>query len=265
MSAADLLAQAQKATKCRWSALLPDVLSQKTVKWLRRLLLLSTKVGVSLILFDVAAAQAASDELLSSEIPPQAAAVHYTVRTFSSTFSASEVDITNTSKSGFKWYPWKFFGSTAKLSSIGINADESVTLSGDTTGPNGQLATASSTGMPGGFVGAAFGGGGYFEATFRFDPKDVIKNNFKGWPSWWSMAIEHMSGMATRQWPGQQKGYEHFIEADFFEYDLRDYVMSGKWNYFGGAMHDWFGLYNGSYDRYNLPTQCFRSRSTRRH
>ena len=92
-------------------------------------------------------------------------------------------------------------------------------------------------------MGIAFGGGGYF--AFRFDPQDVIKNSFKGWPSWWSMAIEHMSGMATRQWPGQQKGYEHFIEADFFEYDLSDYVISGRWNYFGEALHDWFGLYNG--------------------
>jgi hypothetical protein len=233
----------QKTPKSRWSPLLP--FSQKKGKWLTRLLyILLTKVGISLILFCVVAAEAASNELLSSEIPRQAAAVLYKVRTFSSTFSASQVDITNTSKSGFKWYPWKFFGSTGNLSSIGINADGSVTLSGDTTGPNGQLATASSTGMPGGFVGTAFGGGGYFEATFKFDPQDVIKNNFNGWPSWWSMAIEHMAGMDTRQWPGQQKGYEHFIEADFFEYDLKDYVLKGKLNYFGGAMHAYFGPHN---------------------
>jgi hypothetical protein len=203
---------------------------------------LPTKVGLSLILLYVAAAQAASNEHLSSEIPPEAVAVHYTVHTFSSTFSASEVDISNTSKSGFKWYPWKFFGSTANLSSIGINADGSVTLSGDATGPNGQLATASSTAMPGGFVGAAFGGGGYFEATFRFDPQDVIWNVSKGWPSWWSMAIEHMVGLDTRQWHGQQKNYEHFIEVDFFEYDLASYIRQGQLNYFGGAIHDTFGL-----------------------
>ena len=235
----------QKAVESRWSPLLPDMLSQKTKKWLTRIFhILLTKVGISLILFGVVAAQAASNELLSSEIPPQAAAVHYIVHTFSSTFSANQVDITNTSKSGFKWYPC----ASTKLSSIDLNTDESVTLLGDTTGPNAELATASWTGTPGGFVGTAFGGGGYFEATFKFDPQDVLKNNFEGWPSWWSMAIEHMAGMDTRQWPGQQNGYEHFIEADFFEYDLKDYVLSGKWNYFGGAIHDWFGLYNGSYD-----------------
>jgi hypothetical protein len=91
-------------------------------------------------------------------------------------------------------------------------------------------------------VGTAFGGGGYFEATFKFDPQDIIKNRFNGWPAWWSMAIEHMANLDTRQWPGQQKGYEHFIEADFFEYDLEDYAGRGKLNYFGGALHDWFGL-----------------------
>lgn len=126
---------------------------------------------------------------------------------------------------------------------------------GDKTGPNGELATASPTGIPGGFVGTAFGGGGYFEATFKFDPQDVIKNNFNGWPSWWSMALEHMVNFETRQWPGQQEGYEHFIEADFFEYDLKDYVRKGNLNYFGGALHDWFGLPGGQYNHVSLPAR----------
>jgi hypothetical protein len=186
----------------------------------------------------------------SSNAPPQAVAAHYTVRTFSSTFSADQVDIANTSKSGLKWYPFHFFGASAKLSSIGLNSDQSVTLLGDTTGPGGELATASWTGRAGEFVGIAFGGGGYFEATLKFDPEDVKKNNFNGWPSWWSMAIEHMAVLDTRQWPEQQKGYEHFIEADFFEYDLKDYVSRGKLNYFGGTLNEWFGIFSGG--RYSL-------------
>ncbi len=63
------------------------------------------------------------------------------------------------------------------------------------------------------------------------------------------MAVEHMVSLDARQWPEQRKGYEHFVEADFFEYDLKDYVRRGKLNYFGGALHDWFGL--PSADRYS--------------
>ena len=151
----------------------------------------------------------------------------------------------------------EFFGALTKLSSISLNQNETVTLLGDVTGPNGELATASWTGIPGEFIGTAFGGGGYFEATFKFDPQDVIRNDFNGWPSWWSMSIEHMANLDTRQWPGQQKGYEHFIEADFFEYDLKDYATRKKLNYFGGALHDWFGHPSEPYKGVPLPHTVF--------
>jgi hypothetical protein len=67
------------------------------------------------------------------------------------------------------------------------------------------------------------------------------------------MAIEHMVNLDGRQWPGQQAGYEHFIEADFFEYDAKDYVKDGKLNNFGGALHDWFGLPTAQYNDASLP------------
>jgi hypothetical protein len=201
--------------------------------------------------------QVSAESSKPSDVPPQAAAAGYTVPTFSSTFDASQVDIANTLRPGFKWYPYQFFGSRTKLGSIILESDGSVRLLGDTTGPNGELATASPTGTAGGFVGTAFGGGGYFEASFRFDPQDVINNNFNGWPSWWSMAIEHMANLDTRQWPGQPKGYEHFIEADFFEYDLKDYAKGGKLNYFGGALHDWFGPAGNQYNHVTLPMSVF--------
>jgi hypothetical protein len=186
-------------------------------------------------------------------VPAQAAAAHYTLRTFYSRFGADEVDLGGSSASGFKWYPWKFFGKTARMDAITVNADGSATLFGDTTGPNGQLATASPAANGRGFVGVAFGGGGYFEATLRFNPQDVARNDLQGWPSWWSMAIEHLINRGGAQWPGQEKGYEHFIEVDFFEYDLRDYIKRGQWNAFGGAMHDWFGLPSEGYKRVTTP------------
>lgn len=229
-----------------------DVQREKASGWrtsLRRFGRLST----CLVLLAGSTVQGRGEDTQLSNVPPQAAAVNYLVRTFSSSFSADQVDMANTTKSGFKWYPYRFFGSQTKLASISLNADGSVTLLGDTSGPNGELATASSTDTPGKFVGTAFGGGGYFEATFKFDPQDVIKTNFNGWPSWWSMAIEHMVNLDTRQWPGQPEGYEHFIEADFFEYVLKDYVERGKLNYFGGTLHDWFGPPTGKYNHVTLP------------
>jgi hypothetical protein len=216
------------------------------------------RTGACLVLLVGSVMQAASGQSPHlSDVPPQAAAANFKVRTFSSNFSADQVDFTNTSKFGFKWYPYHFFGAQTKLDSLSRNSDGSITLLGDTTGPNGELATASWTGMSGGFVGTAFGGGGYFEATFKFEPHDVIKNDFNGWPSWWSMAIEHMANLDTRQWPDQQEGYEHFIEVDFFEYNLKDYVQRGAINNFGGTLHDWFGVYDGRYSHVTLPSRVF--------
>ena len=162
------------------------------------------------------------------------------IQTFSSNFSTN-------------WYPWNFFGFHANPAAIQVNLDGSVTLAGDTTGPNGELATASPASNPAGFVGTAFGGGGYFEATLKFDPRDIIKNKFAGWPAWWSMALEHMIGMTSQQWLGQNAGYNHFIEVDFFEYDLKGAPL----NYYGGALHDWYGLSAKGYSNIIPPYSVF--------
>lgn len=202
-------------------------------------------------------AQVSGKCIKSSNAPPQAVAAGFTIRTFSSTFRTDEVDMAKSLASGFRWYPYQFFGGLTKLGSISLNSGCGVTLFGDRTGPNGELATAAPTETSGRFVGTAFGGGGYFEATLKFNPQDVIDTKFDGWPSWWSMAIEHMVGLDTKQWPDQQDGYEHFIEADFFEYDLENYAGRGELNYFGGALHDWFGLSGGQYSQAPLSSRVF--------
>ena len=46
------------------------------------------------------------------------------------------------------------------------------------------------------------------------------------------------------QWPGQRPGYEHFVEPAFFEYDL------GQTKSYGGAVHDWYGVYNSTCSNY---------------
>jgi hypothetical protein len=55
------------------------------------------------------------------------------------------------------WRATLAIGAPTDLGRVGINRDGSVTLSGDVTGPNGQLGTVSPASTSGGFVGTAFG------------------------------------------------------------------------------------------------------------
>ena len=170
--------------------------------------------------------------------PPDAAAVGYTQNTFSS-FVPGSIDINDTRKSGFSWYLWHYFGEARAAPEYrGEPADGSVTLNGDTTGPNGQLTTAAPAKNAQKFVGVAFGGGAYIEASLKFDPVAAHDKSKKGWPSFWSLSLEH-AVTSSAQWAGKEPNYEHFIEVDFFEYDIVD-----GGNYYGATMHDWYGLYN---------------------
>jgi len=174
--------------------------------------------------------------------PSYASAVGYTVNTFSS-FTNQSIDLTNSGRSGFQWYPWNFFGSHARTANIVVNADGSVTLNGDTTGPNGEIATATPANNSAKFVGIAFGGGAYIEASIMFDPATVAAANSKGWPAFWSMALEHVATQ-SQHWTGKPAGYLHFIEADFLEYDMLPSNLGQ--NYFGTSMRDWYGIYKTS-------------------
>jgi hypothetical protein len=181
----------------------------------------------------------------AAEAPSYAAEVGYTTNTFSTNFTSSNVDLANSGKAGFSWYPWNLFGSHTNTAAIVLNPDGSVMLSGDTTGPNGELVTVSPTHNAGGFVGTAFGGGAYIEAVFKFDPADVARVNSKGWPAFWSLPIEGLQGTKLQdanQWRGQAPGYKHGVEADFFEYL---FLRNGDpRNAYGAGMHDWYGIYN---------------------
>lgn len=182
--------------------------------------------------------------------PVQAAEVGYTLSTFDGTFVASQVDTGGTNTPGKKWYPWNYFGDSADVTKITINGDGTVTLAGDTSGPNGELTTAGYI-STGNWVGKAFGGGAYFEATLKFNPSDVINNSFNGCPAFWSTAIEHIAGLAGDTWSGQA-GYNHFAELDFIEYDLAQFVPSDGNNFYDPGYHDWYGV--GGTSQYNLPT-----------
>jgi len=171
-------------------------------------------------------------------VPPQALQAGYGTLTFSSEFDPKEIDLKGEYSSGFKWYLWNFFKSKAKADRIVFATDHTLTFLGDETGPNGQIASAAQARK--GFVGTAFGGGGYFEARLRFNPEQVIAGTKSGWPSFWSMALEHL----VSQTPIDKKDssdYKRFVEVDFFEYDLFPYLRER--NVYGGAMHDWHGVW----------------------
>lgn len=176
----------------------------------------------------------------AADAPSYAASVGYNTNTFSSRFDSSTVDRQRSGKPGFLWYPWQLFGRQTNVGAIQLNSDGSVTLAGDTTGPNGELTTAIPERHGSGLVGIAFGGGAYIESVFRFDPTDVARRNTKGWPSFWALAAEASVLQGANQWPGQPAGFQHQIEADFFEYLLLPYHAPP--NAYGASLHDWYGI-----------------------
>jgi hypothetical protein len=180
----------------------------------------------------------------AAQAPAGAASVGYTVNTFSSDFSPTTVDVANSGKPGFSWYPWNLYGRHTNLSAITVNSDNSVTLAGDKTGPNGELITATAADNSAKFVGTAFGGGAYIEAELKFSPDDVARAGTKGWPSFWSLELENsvLSSGSDPQWPGQPQGYKHAVEVDFFEYLYLPYNVPR--NIYGAGMHEWYGIQN---------------------
>ncbi len=169
-----------------------------------------------------------------------AAANGYLELTFDSALSSDTVDVGQTYASGFDWYVGNFFN-PAPLNPITFNGRGIATINGSAGNSNLQISTAGLKvmGTPAsGWVGTAFGGGAYFEASLRFDPALVDVNN--GWPAWWSMSIEHLASLPERQWIGQVPDYWHFSEVDFFEYDMPQTVP----NVFGGTVNEYWGVYN---------------------
>jgi len=192
-----------------------------------------------MLILVVCAASGKTDELVAVTPPPQAATVGYNTRTFACTFSARTVDLGNSQRPGFDWYPWHFFGQPSPASgSVVVNADGSVLIGA--LGLVSSLATAAGTRTDLHWTGVAFGGGAYFEATLKFDPANTAKGTSRAWPAFWSMSIEHLASLDGEQWPNQRPGYTHFIEPDVFEYDVWRFRPS---HYYGGAVHESYGIY----------------------
>lgn len=178
-----------------------------------------------------------------SPIPAQAKAAGYSVNTFhTEAFTSSNVDTGATSASGFKWYGTNFFGASqaASIAAATLNPDGTTTVTQGGTSPSALSSAAYVAGPAPNFVGAAFGGGAYFEAQIKFNPVGAKGTQ---WPAWWLIAIEHSAQFPYGDtWPGQASGYEHYIEPDIFEYSLG----GNPQNYYAGTLHEWYGLFNST-------------------
>jgi hypothetical protein len=184
----------------------------------------------------------ASPQAVAAAVPAPAAGAGYNVRTYGPTLTL-EADKTS-APSGSPLYRWAFFGETVAENSVIQNSDGSITFKGAGNG-NAQAASASPADTTDKFHGVAFGGGAYFEAVIKFDGWQTQLANptplSGGFPSFWSMAIEHLAGNGADHWPNQKADYMHFVEYDFFEYNA---VVSQKTEMiYSGTIHDWYGIF----------------------
>ncbi len=170
--------------------------------------------------------------------PAPAQYAGYCSNTFNaSNFSNANVDVGATNAGGFQWYVWNFFNVPQYPNMISL-AGGVLSIQASPASPPGECCVASAVQIgPSSFRGTAFGGGGYFEATLNFDPTLVDVRD--GWPSWWTMSLEHLVDMPGQQWAGQPAGYLHFIEPDIFEF----FRTAKRPRRFSSSLHEWYGAY----------------------
>jgi hypothetical protein len=160
---------------------------------------------------------AALTQTVAASPPPPAAAVGYNVLTFGPSLTI-----------GRNWFPMAWNGVNPARTGVTQNADGSISIAGGGGNRyNAQLVSVSPAphGMHG-FKGAAFGGGGYFEATLSFkNPPAGWSPTADGWPAWWGTGVE---SNFPRKLPQN-------VEADFMEF--MDKGAAG----FSAGMHNWYG------------------------
>ena len=143
-------------------------------------------------------------------------------------FSKPDVDITDERAGGWNWYVHPFFGGKrdpkAEIT-FGMNG---VTLQ------NANISSAALAGRGHELIGRTLSGPFYIEAVLSLGPEPP---HAKGWPSFWAMAAEHVSGGRDARDPGGHG--DRFIEDDFFE---RDTKFAGAATY-GATLHEWSGHY----------------------
>jgi len=136
--------------------------------------------------------------------------------------STNDIDMNNTGKPGFNFYRRLPFGFPVEPAGSMSVSNGVLTLTSRVA--NMGLVSICRSGT--GWTGFAASGGAYFEASISFDPAvGAAIGSSSSWPSFWSMAAEHLYGGLDT----------NFLELDFFEYDT---IWKGA-NTYGGAIHAW--------------------------
>lgn len=150
--------------------------------------------------------------------PAPASALGYNNLVFADQFnSTSTIDMAGSGAAGYKWYRKFDFPNVANTATDAsyISVESGVlTLSSTTWCCGFTLMSAAYTSSPPYYVGYAIdpGQGFYFEIKAAFDPAYSPatcnwSNGTCGWPAFWSVAIEFLTGQSTA----------NYEEPDFFE------------------------------------------------
>lgn len=192
----------------------------------------------------LATASLPARSMRAAEPPKQALEAGYVLNTFNSDLGKAEVDYEKTYRSGKNWYLYNFWGSDVSARGIVFPSDEATYVVNDSINRNAQISTGARKRSGGAFtfVGTAFGGGAYFEATLAFDPEQVRAGGIDaGWPSFWTLPLEVVLRNGEAQWRGQPKDYEQYAEIDVMEYGLihKGYAI----RFYGSNVHHFYGIF----------------------
>jgi hypothetical protein len=163
--------------------------------------------------------------------PAQAAAVGYTRLVFQEEFDdTSGIDLADTRQPGFNFYTEPPFG-FPQLTEISIS-NSILRFTGPGGTANGSLYSTVGTTFPN-WIGFGAVGGAYFEASIAI-PNPNFPIPSPGWPSFWSMANEHLWGPLTGTFDG-------FLEIDFLEYiwGQNSQLYQSPLHWWGNPKHDY--------------------------
>lgn len=160
-------------------------------------------------------------------VPLQAAAVGFNTLTFGPKLEM-----------GVNWFDYNGQGTTPVAGQSVTNADGSVTCVGSVNGANYNATISTCHKTTGAWIGTAFGGGAYFEATFRVDNPTLSVSPGATIPAWWAddpFFLYQEPGPRIR-WTGQVASYGHHIELDMFEWQRNSLLYFNANNSI-----DWYG------------------------
>ena len=130
---------------------------------------------------------------------------------------ASGIDLNDTRKPGFNFYPKLIYGDYVLPAEYLKVEDGVLHLFNPNNHAQGDIFSAVSAGQPKewtGFTASKENGGAYFEASIAFDPTTEPVNGF---PAFWTMAAENFFGCFDTAKPYQ------FLEIDCMEYNWKWY------------------------------------------